>query len=120
MATPPDDLVRAWLEAGEDLGVDVIAPYPFGDEVFVALVEAFGSSRGTVVDWRGSSNTTAGLAAAGYYLSVVSLQTYGVYARDRFRETLDDWGWYGDPEHQPQWYTGLPWTDGPGSTLSIG
>jgi hypothetical protein len=108
MSTPPDDLVRAWLEAAEDLGIDVTAPYAVGDQTFGALIAGFGAGRGTVVDWQGSDNTTADLAAAGYYLSIVSPQAYGVYARDLFRETLDDWGWHGDPQHQPPWYTGAP------------
>ena len=111
MATPPNDLVRAWLEAAEDLGVAVISPYAIGEQVFVAHIGEFGSPKGTVVDWQASGNATAGITSEGYHVSVVSPQSYRVYDGDLFRETLDDWGWHGDPEHQPEWYAGRPWTE---------
>jgi hypothetical protein len=27
-----------------------------------------------------------------------------------FRETLDDWGWFGPEAARPSWYTGQPWS----------
>lgn len=110
MPAPPDDLVRAWLDAAQDLGITVAAPYSVGQQVFVALVEDFGRDKGTVVDWLGSGNDTRALAAEGYFVSALNPTPYAPYDREQYRETLDDWGWQRDPENAPSWYTGRPWT----------
>ncbi len=110
VSTPPTGLVRAWLNAAQDLNITVTAPYPVGQQVFVAHVEGFGRDNGTVVDWIASGNDTAELTAEGYHWSAVNLEAYAVYDRDLFRDTLNDWGWHGDPERHPSWYTGRPST----------
>jgi hypothetical protein len=110
VTTPPDELVVAWRQAAGDLGVEVSAPYSTHGHHFVALVEGFGSPRGTVIDWLGSGNTTAALAGDGYYVSCINPEAYQVYERAVFAATLDDWGWRGEVADRPRWLTGQPWT----------
>lgn len=110
VSSPPRELVDAWIQAGHDLNVEVVAPFPAGQQVFAAWIAWFGQAAGTVVDWIASGNQTAGLAVDGYYVSVMNPAAYALYDRDLFKATLDDWGWHGDPARAPDWYTGRPWT----------
>lgn len=110
MTSPLDALVAAWRQAAGNLCVEVRTPYSAYGQDFVALVEGFGSPKGTVIDWLGSGNTTAALAADGYYVSCINPELYRVYDRDVFAATLDDWGWRGEVAERPPWYTARPWT----------
>lgn len=42
----------------------------------------------------------------GYYASGLNPRVYELYARAKFVETLDDWGWFGDPAAVPSWFGG--------------
>lgn len=35
---------------------------------------------------------------------------YADYDREVFVDTLNDWGWFGDAQRAPAWFTGRPWT----------
>jgi len=78
----------------------------------VALVEDFGSSHGTIVLGRhiapGLARSTA--KAQGRYVSLIDEVSYSSYDRKLFIETLNDWGWYGEPGEAPSWYTGEAWS----------
>jgi hypothetical protein len=111
MTVPPLDVVHAWCEAAESLGLELVAPYSAGQQVFVAWVAGFGSTRGTVIDWFASGNTTADLKAEGFYVSRINPDSYALFDRELVAATLDDWGWYGDPQHLPRGYTGRSWTE---------
>ncbi|HUC33236.1 MAG TPA: hypothetical protein VMS14_07515 [Ilumatobacteraceae bacterium] len=99
---------RAWQEAAMDLGVEVIAPGVIDGFEFVAILPDFGSPGGAAVltyddSLRGPAANAA--EARGYFVSIVNPQIYRVFQRERFIETLDDWGWFGT-ENAPEWYGG--------------
>ena len=104
---------QAWLEAGADLAVQVIAPFAVeasSHEVIVyeAYIPHFGGPKGTVTgvldDKLRDDRTTQ-----GYYCSNLA-PSYRSYKRQYFIDTLNDWGWYGPKEFCPSWYTGKPWS----------
>jgi len=103
---------RAWLEAAKDLEIRVIAPLAVHDPenepiIYEAHILDFGGVKGTVVgvldDKMGDIRATQGY----YYSNLAPL--YRDYSRQRFIDTLNDWGWFGPAELQPAWYTGKPW-----------
>jgi hypothetical protein len=103
----------AWREAAVDLGIRVVAPFGLTTESgetewFEAHIPDFGGPRGTVV-----ANLDSGLddlrKRLGYYTSNLS-PTYQTYVRHYFIATLNDWGWFGEPDEQPPWYTSKPWS----------
>jgi hypothetical protein len=116
---PLDRLVRAWHRAAEDLGISVVAPYQVADQQSqtavdsVAWVESFGSARGAVVVGRHyPREPIKSIAKAhGQFCSFIDEESYAEYDRDLFVATLNDWGWYGDPDETPEWYTGESWTN---------
>lgn len=66
----------------------------------------FGGPKGTVV-----GNRDSGLGdirkRLGYYASNL-FPAYQTYARQYFIDTLNDWGWFGEPGKEPPRYTGKP------------
>jgi hypothetical protein len=109
------DVVNAWLEAAQDLGVRVTAPFTLtkqsGDtETFEALIYDFGGPKGTitgrVIGHR--SDSVKSRSESGYYASNLA-DSYRRYDRALFTATLDDWKWFGKDEDRPAWYTGRAW-----------
>ena len=107
------DISNAWRQASADLGIRVEAPIALTAEngetvLFEAHILDFGGPKGTVVagkegDWGGIRKSL------GYYYSSL-FPTYRVYARQHFINTLNDWGWFGEENQRPAWYTGKPWS----------
>lgn len=111
-----DLLIRSWLECREELGVDLEAPseYPPGSgQRCVTRLRWFGSPNGmVVVRLQDPAHVEAYRQARqdGLYCSAINPAAYQPFNRDLFVETLDDWGWYGLPEDQPEWYRASgPW-----------
>jgi hypothetical protein len=109
-------MIRAWLAAARYLGVRVVAPYelrlPDGDVVEVeAFLPDFGGAHGTVVVPLHDDERFKRAAATRHLVSGLS-DSYQEFEPDSFRETLDDWGWYGPSSGRPEWYTGKAWTAG--------
>ena len=110
----PDLLVDVWRQAAEDLGIAVRAPYvlarsPAGDAIeCIALVEDFGSPNGTIVLARHRAPESARSLARdrGRFVSLIDEVSYSSYNRALFVETLNDWGWFGQLDRVPVWYTG--------------
>ena len=107
------EISDSWRQAATDLKIRVVAPSRFvsesGESVwFEAHVLDFGGPKGTVV-----SNQDGRLddlrERLGYYVSNL-FPTYRIYARQHFIDTLDDWGWFGEPGKEPLWYTGKLWS----------
>jgi hypothetical protein len=109
---PP--MVEAWLEASKDLSIEVV--HPFDLELhgrtchYVALIKNFGAPKGTLIlplyyDFEDSELDTPD----GYYASLLNPSSYGHYNRQKFIETLNDWGYFGEKSACPPWYTGKPW-----------
>ena len=38
------------------------------------------------------------------------IRLFNAVNMERFIDTLNDWGWFGDKSSRPEWYTGAPWT----------
>jgi hypothetical protein len=81
--------MSAWRAAAADLGLDVTAPFTVEDgshssAACIGWVTHFGSSRGTVAVGRHAANEDSR------------------YDRGLFIETLNDWGWHGDPSAVPE------------------
>lgn len=104
MSSFPAALVDAWVAAGRDLDVNVVPRFDLGDlGTFAALVEGFGSPRGTVVSWLGAAHRVGDAGEHGYFVSVLNPEAYAEYDRSLFLETLIDWGWHSDAP-PPNWY----------------
>lgn len=104
---------RAWLEAARDLGIRVTVPFKVqATDNEMVTYEAH------VLDFGGPNGTVIGVLAdklhdyrfdRGYYCTNLA-NSYRLYERQYFIDTLNDWGWFGPPELQPAWYTGKPWS----------
>ena len=104
--------VEAWLEAGRELGIRVVAPFKLQtsdgtERWFEALIPDFGGPNGTVA---GNCNDELYdiRKQNGYYASNL-YSSYRKFDRQHFIDTLNDWGWYGGRRQEPPWYTGKPW-----------
>jgi hypothetical protein len=91
----------------------VVAPFGLQTESgetewFEAHILDFGGPKEAVV-----ANEDSGLddirKRLGYYASNL-FPTYRTYVRQYFIDTLNDWGWFGEPGKEPPWYTGKPWS----------
>jgi hypothetical protein len=104
-------LVEAWQEAGRDLGIRVTAPAglsgssgnPFLCEAFVP---DFGSPSGTIVVSRKTERRVRrelrGLEGVAVTISPERQQR--AYVRKSIIDELIDWGWFGAPGDEPDWY----------------
>jgi hypothetical protein len=112
--------VQAWLTAAADLGIEVVAPFVLpvenGEIRCVAVVKQFGyrngtlvSRRGDVAEWQEMRDLLDQVTDLGYGFSLLG-NSYAEYDRSSFIDALNDWGWNGDSDAAPSWYTGEPWT----------
>lgn len=112
------DYVRAWLDAADDLGIDVVAPFTLSvDEQEVqciALIADFGAFNGMgvlqggVAEWREARELLDAASKLGYGFSFVR-DPYRRYDRGLFVDTLNDWGWRRETRVAAEWYSGEPW-----------
>ena len=108
------EMSAAWQEASAHLSVRVVAPYslqlPDGMTVEVeAFLPDFGGPHGAIAVALADDDRGRLVASAKQFGSRLAA-TYRTFDRDRFRDTLDDWGWYGSAGDRPEWYTGKAWT----------
>ena len=113
MALDPT-ISAAWREASERLSIRVVAPFrvvlPDGDEVEVeAFLPDFGGAQGVVVVTMDDDARGSRAASGPHYVSRLAAG-YRQYEDTLFRETLDDWGWFGAETDVPGWYTGRRWS----------
>lgn len=111
-------LIGAWRVAAEDLGIEVVAPFVLqvngGELRCVALLKSFGHTngmlvrRGGVAEWHEARELLDQAVDLGY--AFTHLDWGPDYDRWSFIDALNDWGWHGDPDAVPDWYTGEPWT----------
>jgi hypothetical protein len=95
------ELLAAWRAAASDLRIEV---EPFGEAVWVAQ---YGREAGTVcalLDSDAADEVLADAKRRGMFWSELA-PVYLRYDRERFIETLDDWGWFGGGP-PPEWYGG--------------
>lgn len=109
-------LINAWREASKDLKINIQSPFILLIEDnrnlrFDILIEDFGQPKGTIillVDDMTDFNTPE---KYGYYCSALNPLSYANYDRQLFIDTLNDWGYFGNNNEKPDWYSGQPWTD---------
>jgi hypothetical protein len=106
-----NDVLKAWREAAIDLGLKIHSPFTLkidtGEELeYGLLIENFGGDRGILVLTEFEKMDDDEPEQYGYYSSALSPYHYGKYNRENFIETLIDWGYYGDIENKPSWYSG--------------
>jgi len=101
------DVSAAWQLAGAELGIRVVAPFPLitsgGDDLlYEAYLPDFGGQLGTII---GIARRNDGdhRQRRGYWASDLSDQ-YRRYDENLFKETLNDWGWFGSQSQMPTWY----------------
>ena len=98
------------LAAAEDLGIRIVAPFEISDGdddvSFIAFFPDFGSRKGALVchidEWLALYKIAHRL---GYFCSGLHPDSYRIYDRERFIETLIDWHWLGEPTLEPRWFT---------------
>jgi hypothetical protein len=102
---------RAWQAAAADLGVRLESPFAMqhdGATYWCAgLLPDFGGPHGAIIACRHAHEDIFDVAAAlGFYASGLNPYHYEFYERGSFSETLNDWGWFGDPSATPTWFLG--------------
>src|SRR3972149_7536104 len=90
-------MARAWRAAASDLGVRFVSPFSMtyrGASYWCAAwLPDFGCPKGAIIAGRHSLDEILDVAdALGYYASGLSPHYYEKYDRERFVETLNDWG----------------------------
>lgn len=104
-----DKLVTAaFLAAGRDLGLDVVAPFElivYGRvHRFLAFLPHFGGPRGMMVAAGPPDGALyEATQRAGHYVSFINADMYSTYEQRHFIDTLSDWGYYGPEENRPSW-----------------
>ncbi|MBI3887000.1 MAG: hypothetical protein HY302_14925 [Opitutae bacterium] len=106
-----DQVTQAWREAGTRLRVSVTAPFAFEDGASqaIAYLPNFGGPNGMVIGLIGAPDYEPDRALsdaadqAGIYFSFISAEIYGGYDAERFKETLSDWGYFGESSKRPEW-----------------
>lgn len=112
MAVLDQELIARWRRAAEDLGIRVTAPAelrdaagaPFLCEVWV---RDFGSPAGAVVvSRRTERRLRPQLRVLGEraFLCVAGPKQPRHYSREAFIAEVEDWGWFGEPGAEPDWY----------------
>lgn len=115
MSADANLISKAWAQAAEDLGIEVVAPYLVefpegGSRQFHALVKGFGRSKGTLIGALSESSSDAfyedsAIAdQSGCCFSQLNPESYGIYNREHFIDTLLDWGWADSKNEPPDWY----------------
>ena len=78
----------------------------------LGLVRHFGSKLGTLIFSESEDPSTREceeLQGMGYFYSLL-FEWYREFDEQLFKDTLDDWGFFGDEQERPDWYSGAPWT----------
>ena len=104
-------MASAWREAAADLGIRFESPFAMqyggADYWCSGWLPDFGGPTGAIIACRHSVDAVLDVAdSLNFYASGLSPYYYEVYDRDSFVETLNDWGWFGDPLAVPPWFSG--------------
>ncbi len=101
---------KAWGRAGDDLNLTITFRFILRQENrpyhYIVHIENFGSPLGALIcaleQWREFGPVAQ---KHGYFCSGLNLSIYSKYNREKFIETLNDWGWFGKTEERPEWYS---------------
>jgi hypothetical protein len=109
-------LADVWKSAAGALMVRIEAPYTLrgtdGTEVdCIAFLPDFGSPNGAVIGCLGDSTQKSdgelkkAAESRKIFYSFINFEAYRTYRNERFKETLIDWGFFGDEACRPSWMT---------------
>jgi hypothetical protein len=76
----------------------------------LGFVRHFGSKLGTLLFSESecpSSRQCEELQGMGYYYSQLFSESFYEFDEEVFKETLDDWGFFGNEQERPNWYSGF-------------
>lgn len=116
LAKDYEKFIDSWKIAANDLSIKLQAPCVIhlndnGELKCPIFIENFGSKSGTIIFSINDKLDHKLLKEYGYYCAALNPSSYSKYKRDLFIDTLNDWGFFGEPSHIPEWYAGKPWTD---------
>ena len=102
-------MIDSWKKASDDLKIKIQAPFMLitkdkGTFQFDLLIEGFGSPLGTVILSIDNMDEFYTPEEYGYYCSALNSDRYETYNRQRFIDTLTDWGYFGEISKTPDWY----------------
>ena len=110
MANP---MAQAWLAAARDLNIRVEHPFIFTSRSGInattqgIYLPDFGSPSGALITCRFDTDAVHEAADdTDYFQSALSPHHYEPYDRSTFIDTLEDWGWFGNPAEVPSWFNG--------------
>jgi len=78
----------------------------------LGFVRHFGSELGALLFSESqcpSSREGEELQGMGYFYSQL-FECFYEFDEELFKDTLNDWGFFGDEQERPNWYSGAPWT----------
>jgi hypothetical protein len=109
-------ITSAFAEAAELLGFTFepafVLIFPSGKAInTLGWVHGFGSSTGTLLFSEASSPSheeQAAIEAMGYYIALL-FPSYFNFDEKLFKDTLDDWRYFGSESNRPSWYKGQSW-----------
>jgi hypothetical protein len=105
-------MASAWLDAARDLCIRIQHPFTFTADgtnttTLGVYLPDFGSTSGALLTCRfDGDDVYVAAEKTGYFRSALNPLHYEPYTRERFVETLNDWGWFGPAEDIPPWFTG--------------
>jgi len=109
-------ITSAFSEASERLGFAFEPAFslmlPSGKAInTLGLVREFGSTAGTLLFSESSAPShgeQAEIKTMGYYFSLL-FPSYSKCDEALFKNTLNDWHYFGPESNRRSWYTGQPW-----------
>jgi hypothetical protein len=106
-------MIDAWKQAEQDLGIKVNPEFSVrlinSTKTFL-FIENFGGPKGTIVTDLDGTSDFKEIEELGFYCSAVNSARYSTYDRKIFIDTLNDWGFFGEKNKTPDWYTGQSWS----------
>ena len=108
-----DEMIAAWREAASRLGVRVLAPHTVeladGAAIDVeAFLPDFGGPHGVVAVALDDKERCQQANQTNRFVSQLASR-YRRFDAELFRDTLNDWQWFGPASDRPDWYSGEPW-----------
>jgi hypothetical protein len=110
-----NQITSAFIQAADGLGFSFEPAFSVtlkdGSAIqSLGLVRHFGSKLGTLIFSESQCPSTSQceeLHGMGYFYSGL-FELYYEFDEELFKETLNDWGFFGNEQERPNWYSGAP------------
>ncbi len=108
-------IIESWKTAEKDLKIKIQSPFSITTKknkriTFDLFIEHFGCEKGIIIMLITKIHGLKAIRENGYSYSALNFDSYSIYNRQHFIDTLNDWGYFGDSSNIPEWYSGQPWT----------